>query len=840
MAERDRPHLFIPDGRTRASSYTGYGAGGGGRIELPRRSRVRHGQGLAASLADAVEDAERRKTLAAAELDLDVDDGLTIEFESFPGLELALESLEDRQGGAVLLAVRERTDAQTDEVVQLATVHVPDRFIAKFLRKVEAYVTEDTSNGEPRHRNLMDRLAAIRAATIEALWTEEETFPSAGEASWWEIWLRRDATARPDSAFRRFAEAADIQVQEGALAFPDRVVVLARATPAQLSASIDVLGTMAELRAPRELADFFDELPAGDQAGWIEDLLQRVDAAPSEVDPPAVCLLDTGIQHAHPLLTASIDAVDVHTLHDDNGVDDRGHGTEMAGLALYGDQLADHLAGKGAVGLSHRLESVKILPHPPRFNDPLHYGRITAAAVAYPEIVAPDRRRSFSMAVTVDRPTGRNFGQPTSWSAAVDAVAAGRSIVTTDTGITYLDDGGPEFSRLILVSAGNIGPHYQLNHLAESDTSPILDPAHAWNALTVGAHTELDDPGGTPGSPVAAVGELSPYSRTSVPFGKAWPLKPDICMEGGNLTEDNGFFNGPASMKLLTTAGRPGKPDLLTTTYATSAATAQAAWMTAQVWAEYPALWPQTVRALLVHGARWTPAMHRHFTAGMPKGAIEKLVRRYGMGVPTLDRVLKSATNELTLVAERLIHPFHNGKMRELHWFDLPWPIEVLEGMGGTDVRLRVTLSHFVEPNPSRRGWKGRFRYASHGLRFALKLPTESRGTFERRLNKAALDEEAGESKPAGSDAAGWLLGDQLRRRAGSVVTDIWSGSAADLAARGAMAVFPVTGWWKELPKRDRSELGVRYAVVVSIEAPEVEVDLWTPVQQQITAEVTT
>ena len=39
----------------------------------------------------------------------------------------------------------------------------------------------------------------------------------------------------------------------------------------------------------------------------------------------------------------------------------------------------------------------------------------------------------------------------------------------------------------------------------------------------------------------------------------------------------------------------------------------------------------------------------------------------------------------------------------------------------------------------------------------------------------------------------------------------------------------PVTGWWKEQPWRDRSDIGVRYALVVSIETPETETDIWTP-----------
>ena len=52
-----------------------------------------------------------------------------------------------------------------------------------------------------------------------------------------------------------------------------------------------------------------------------------------------------------------------------------------------------------------------------------------------------------------------------------------------------------------------------------------------------------------------------------------------------------------------------------TTTGDTSAATAQVARMGAQILADRPALWPETVRALLVHSAQWTRAMHKHLPA---------------------------------------------------------------------------------------------------------------------------------------------------------------------------------------------------------------------------------
>jgi hypothetical protein len=98
-------------------------------------------------------------------------------------------------------------------------------------------------------------------------------------------------------------------------------------------------------------------------------------------------------------------------------------------------------------------------------------------------------------------------------------------------------------------------------------------------------------------------------------------------------------------------------------------------------------------------------------------------------------------------------------------------------------------------------------------------------------MNQQALDEDEG--RPSTEADEGWYLGSHARNR-GSLHSDIWTGTAADLAERGVIAVYPVGGWWKDQPKRDRSEKGARYALVVSIETPGVEADIWTPVAQQV------
>jgi hypothetical protein len=118
--------------------------------------------------------------------------------------------------------------------------------------------------------------------------------------------------------------------------------------------------------------------------------------------------------------------------------------------------------------------------------------------------------------------------------------------------------------------------------------------------------------------------------------------------------------------------------------------------------------------------------MEAHLRGAGGKRGRSKLVRRYGFGVPHVDRALRSANDALTLIAQSTIHPFSLGKMREMHFHQLPWPRGVLEELGETAVSLRVTLSYFIEPNPGRRGWRQRYRYASHGLRFELKSPIET------------------------------------------------------------------------------------------------------------------
>lgn len=849
---RNRRHIIVPGAPT-TERY----ARPPRKVEPPAPpeppDRSAHGAALKQSLENAVKLANERRQ-AAQESGLKVHGatpGLYIEFEGRPGIPLHVTKLEAQGSSIELVAVRDTKPHEPELNVQHATVFVPEGKVKHFFNRFEEYAKAGPKKkGERRHEAMLDPVATLRLATLRSLWTDSpEVYPEETQRIWWEVWLRRH-DGRELERLMEFATLQNIDIAERRLQFHDRIVTLVRATPAELSSSIDVLNDIAELQRAKETAKVFVDMGAGEQADWVKELLSRTQG-PSR-DAPAACILDTGITRGHPLLEIAAAAEDCMAVNpawgpqDNGGGEMRGHGTEMAGLALYGD-LTSVLESVAPVSLQHRLESVKILP-PTGTNKRELYGAITADATSQIEVRAPHRRRCFVLAVTAE--DQRDRGQPTSWSAALDALAAGRLVDASEDTLAYTDENEPgRERRLFLVSAGNVGPdRLERDHLPLSDSEPVHDPAQAWNVLTVGAFTErtlAEDPYLPGGVPIANAGDLSPWSTTSVVFDRQWPIKPEVLFEGGNvLADERGEVNfGHPELNLLTTHCRPVEK-AFTTTCATSAATAQAARMAAIIRAQYPELWSETVRGLMVHSAEWTETMQKHLRRAKTKTERESVVRRYGYGVPRLSQALRSANNALTLIAQSTIRPFRPSEsiptsrvFGDIQFFHLPWPRESLFELGAETVHLRVTLSYFIEPNPGRRGWTRRHDYASHLLRFEVKAPTESFDEFRKRLNQRALDD--GETRPGLDGTDNWYLGKTTRER-GSIHSDRLKCSAADLAERGVVAVYPVSGWWKAQPKHDRSHKGVRYALLVSVETEAANVDIWTPVATQVEMPVET
>ena len=799
---------------------------GGGNSVAPLREREPHGQFLQKQLRVAWESAEEEQAVSFC-----TRNGIYLEFASDPDFELNLKSLENITNRIRLLNVRKKSkpvaafsDEDKNQKVIYATVYVPHNKKKFFLDKLKEYVNEETPKGKPKNAKLVDSIADIQKALgVDSFWVDSADLVPIDDPEWVEVWLSSD-TDDVICSFENLLADLSIQDRDGHIKFPERTVKVIYANRAQLEKLIQLSDYIAEYRLAKATAAYWTELSNKEQAEWVKDLLKRchVDHESKSV----VCLLDTGVNNGHPLIQLVLSNNDCQAVNPEWGTDDHhkhGHGTLMAGIAAYGD-LTKALESSEKIELAHRLESVKILP-PNGSNEPDLWGYITSQAISRAEIQAPNNKRTICIAITAE--DTRDRGRPSSWSAELDKIASGA------------DD---DSRRLLVVSAGNTFSNMGDIYPDIQKENSVHDPAQAWNALTVGAFTELDqitDDTYADYTPVAPKGGLSPFSTTSATWEEnKWPIKPELVLEGGNLAiDDSGLLTDCDDLSLLSTFSDPQKAHFSYFNM-TSAATARLAWMAGKLQASNPGFWPETIRALLIHSAEWPEVLKNQFLVDENKKNYKNLMSICGYGVPNLEQAMYSAQNSLTLIAESTLQPFDKKsgggyKTKDMHLYELPWPKEVLLNLpDDTSVKMRITLSYFVEPGPGEVGWKDRYRYASHALRFELNSPGESKKEFSKRVNKAMRNSDEGKSNSK-SPSTHWLFGTQARDR-GSIHSDIWKGTAAELADSNFIAVLPMIGWWRERGHLKCWNKETRYALIVSITASDEMVDVYTPVAIQV------
>ena len=810
-------HLFLKQS-AKAEDYTSPNSFP--RPKFPDRNRFGHANYLLSQIHEVAHQIQEK--LGGLSDVSSIYNGIYLVFEGKAEFDLQLKSLDLPSQGIELLSVKTVKEGASDKT--LAAVFVPNEKISLFIRKIEEYRDTDTPQGKPKNAALVKSIENIRLAVLQSLWTDlDEMFPSENENIWWEVWLRAIPDAIP--MFNNFAHARDIRVSSRQLIFPDRHVVLAYTTAKKLAESIDSLEFIAELRRAKETTSDFLDMPGSEQSQWCDVLLKLLNPLTPGTGP-VVCLLDTGVDRIHPLITQFLPENKLLTCDSRwNTNDHHGHGTEMSGLILYGD-LSHALLSTQKIDISCEIESVKILP-PGSANDPDLYGNITEEAVSRATITDPFRNRIVCLAITST--DCRDKGQPSSWSAAVDKICVGQTI---------------EGKRhLSIISAGNTDTNSHIDYPSSNITDQIHDPGQSWNALTVGAYTDkatITEPQFSHWIPLAPVGDIAPGTTTSVTWENKWPIKPDVVFEGGNAAVDSDHtqVQYPPSLLLLTT-DRPNLGRMFTWSADTSAASAQAAHMAAVLSTKYPDYWPETLRALIVHSADWTPQMRSAYPISN-KNERERLLRICGYGVPNLSQALWSASNHLTLIVQDELKPFEGNKMKQMNIHNIPWPTEQLRDLGETEVMMKVTLSYFIEPNPARRGWQHKFRYQSHGLRFDVKTSTESSDQFVTRLNRQRWNDELGrDSVSSSSDSSDWFFGQRIRSK-GSIHCDTWKGTAVSLAERSQVAVYPVVGWWREKHSEGHTNKRARYSLIVTISTPSMKVDIYTPVESKILTEIET
>jgi hypothetical protein len=809
------PHIFLPDQPETRPYISTFSAVI--KKTYVSRDRDQHGRYLQAQFKKAWDESQSSQLALVG-----TRNSVYLEFVSDPDAELLTKSLEDMRSKEIrLLNVRKEKNA-SGQLITLATVYVSNQKRKYFAKKLEEYLNQNTDKGNPKHQDLVASISDIRSALlVDSFWTDLNAPKPGFDKKWVEVWLRGDSDYDVN-VFDRLLARLKLEARQGVIKFPERMVKVVFANAEDLEKLTQASDLIAEYRLAKTTAAFFMDMDAKEQTGWIENLLRRIDRPASSVS--SVCILDTGVNNGHPLIQPFLSDNDCQSVDPNWGAHDHNrHGTLMAGTSLYGD-LTPLLESDDSISITHVLESIKILPHDGE-NEPNLWGYITAQGVSLAEIQAPERKRSYCMAVSAT--DTRDRGRPTSWSAEIDQLAA-----KWNEQRLFIISGGNSLHTMEVKEAAQYYPDIQL-------TESIHDPGQSWNALTVGAMTNLvdiTDPKLASYKPVAEAQTLSPFSTTSSTWEEnKWPIKPELVLEGGNLAIDSsGFATEPDDLSILSTTYQPDSQGYFYPFNMTSAAAAQLARMAGIIRAEYPDYWEETVRALLVHSAAWPEPLKKQFITTDSKTEYKKLLKICGYGVPSLDRALYSARNSLTLIAQAELQPFDkksSGGMRtrDMHFYDLPWPADVLQALpDDIQVKMKITLSYFIEPGPGEIGWKDRYRYASHALRFDINNPGESKEDFIKRINMAARDED--ELVISSQSASNhWQLGSNARDR-GSIHSDTWIGTSAELATSNFISIMPKIGWWRE-----RSHLGLwsrktRYSLVVSIETESAEVDIYTPV----------
>lgn len=375
-------------------------------------------------------------------------------------------------------------------------------------------------------------------------------------------------------------------------------------------------------------------------------------------DAPRLAVLDSGLTTGHPLLASAVGDAQGYLAPYRNAHDaaPRWHGTLVSGLALYGD-VADCVQ-QGQFVPQLRLFSGKVFE-----DDDQDQTEFVEKAV---EDAVRDLHAQYGCQVF-----NLSYGD-------LNKVYDGRHV----RGLAYtLDRLTRELGVLFVVPAGNIqirdlpaDPRRDYPEYLFDDTTRLIDPAPALNALTVGGlahHTATRDAQNHPNNieDLSIAQEAQPFPLTRRGPSVNGAIKPDVVEYAGNIAMARaGGRIQHRGLGLLSTCGdfangRPFAEDI-----GTSYAAPQVAHRAARLLGEMPNASNNLLRALLGAHARWPSACVDSINGDNTVKGKRRLLQLIGYGRIDEDTLYKSVDQAVTLLAEDRID---NDKC---HFYELPIP----------------------------------------------------------------------------------------------------------------------------------------------------------------------
>lgn len=532
----------------------------------------------------------------------------------------------------------------------------------------------------------------------------------------------------------------------------------------------------------------------------IQDIPQV--SEPSE-DAPGIVVLDSGIIQSHPLLAPAVGDAQSF-IKGLTAEDEHGHGTLVAGIALYGDVIS-HAETRNFVP-SLRLFSGRVLDADNQADERLVENSIDEAVRYFHEQYAcrvfnlsyGDLRKPYrgghvrGLAVTLDRlsrdlgvlfvvPTGNFDGEedvPADWRA--------------------------EYPRYLL-----------------TDEAALLDPAPALNVLTVGSivrwdatHNSqryTDDPAE---QPIARRGQISPFSRRGPSVNGA--IKPELMAYGGNWALNERVADRlrvRQGLGELSTSKDFASGRLLAECVGTSFAVPAISHLAARILTERPGAGANVLRVLLVTHARWPEAIEDLF------GNKDDRLGACGYGQVVPDALLRSEDHEVTLIAEESIPD------RSHHFYEVPTPDEFWEGRRRSR-EIAVGLAYCPAVRTTRVAYKS--------SRIEFRLVDAAQLSQVARAFNAATSADQYERIP---EVTGAHVG-ATKRGAGTVQADRWIFRQPSAARRQKRLYLVVTRndypWAREITSTVEP-----YALAVVLRDREnADARLYTQVQARLAGRV--
>jgi hypothetical protein len=453
-------------------------------------------------------------------------------------------------------------------------------------------------------------------------------------------------------------------------------------------------------------------------------------APPQVAGEPIAAIFDAVPLAAHPRLAGALSLDDPFDL-EPLAVGPRKHGTAMASAVVHGDMnSAWDRPIERPIHFVNMLYSTTDPDHPERFPDILPADMFERALIRMRDGDAPTAPHVIVINASLGDPNKPFAGRISGWARVVDYLSSKYGvlfIISAGNHDDYLETQGmtaTQFEELSVDQRVRVALRASASQIA---TRRVLAPAEAMNAITVGAlHSDnFTYPQALPVGTFdiwADTGLSTVSSGLGPGYGAA--TKPDILAPGGRhhvrlaphgdhhrlqpLTTNAAAFGGiaVAAPPSATSLG----PDVVARSIGTSVAAALATGVAARAHEALEAAYEDFVqipsaqrasllKALLVHGARWTAARDVLIEIlGPPDNKHhyrqKDNVRRYlGFGAYDPELIINCATDRATLWAVGTL-PADDGRR-----FRVPWPA-AMTGAAKPHA-ISATLAWFSPPQPS-------------------------------------------------------------------------------------------------------------------------------------------